>query len=203
MKYPRTYHLPWSKGISSDDKIISSLSNFIGKEIVVTEKMDGENTTMTRNKCYARSLDSVSHESRTWVKSQWAKLSYFIPESYRVCGENLYAKHSIFYMDLKSYFYGFSIWENDRCLSWDDTLMWFTLLDIVSVPVLYRGVYDEDTIKRISIDENIQEGYVVRITHEFNISDFPICVGKYVRKNHVNTNEHWMNQKIIPNKLRD
>lgn len=42
-KYPRTPHLPWSPGATSDDKYISSFESFRGKQIVVTEKMDGEN----------------------------------------------------------------------------------------------------------------------------------------------------------------
>lgn len=42
-KYPRTYHLSSSPGKTSDDKVISDMSEFEGKEVVVTEKMDGEN----------------------------------------------------------------------------------------------------------------------------------------------------------------
>ena len=46
VKYPRTYHLPWSEGRTDDDKVLSDDSQFIGKYVVVTEKMDGENTTI-------------------------------------------------------------------------------------------------------------------------------------------------------------
>jgi len=44
IKYPRTYHLPWSPGVNSDDRIIQDLSGVKGKEVIVTLKMDGENT---------------------------------------------------------------------------------------------------------------------------------------------------------------
>ena len=40
VKFPRTYHLPFSPGVGSDDKIISSLESLLGKEVVVTEKME-------------------------------------------------------------------------------------------------------------------------------------------------------------------
>lgn len=40
-KYPRTFHLPFSLCISSDDKRLSDDEHFIGKTIVMTEKMDG------------------------------------------------------------------------------------------------------------------------------------------------------------------
>ncbi len=42
IKYPRTFHLPWSPGLTKDDKRIENLDGFIGREVVVTEKMDGE-----------------------------------------------------------------------------------------------------------------------------------------------------------------
>jgi len=42
-KYPRTRHAPWSRTIGDDDKVHTSMEQFHGKEVVVTEKMDGEN----------------------------------------------------------------------------------------------------------------------------------------------------------------
>lgn len=60
-KYPRTYHLPYSLGITSDDKILPNDNIFFNKEIIVTVKMDGENTTITNDKVYTRSIDS-KHE---------------------------------------------------------------------------------------------------------------------------------------------
>ncbi len=43
VKYPRTHHLPWSPGIHADDRVLTDLSAFEGKMVVVTEKLDGEN----------------------------------------------------------------------------------------------------------------------------------------------------------------
>ena len=42
-KYPRTYHLPWSLGATSDDKILKDTSCFDDKIVIITEKLDGEN----------------------------------------------------------------------------------------------------------------------------------------------------------------
>ena len=70
-KYPRTFHLPWSPGCTSDDKVLKSVDHFVGKRVIVTEKMDGENTTISKNKIYARSIDSKDHESRHWVKANY------------------------------------------------------------------------------------------------------------------------------------
>ena len=43
----------------------------------------------------------------------------------------------------------YSIWdENNNCLSFSDTKEWCALLDLVHVPVIYTGVYDEKLIKQ-------------------------------------------------------
>lgn len=197
-KYPRTYHLPWSKGITNDDKVMTDVSHLNGREVVVTEKMDGENTSLYYNKhVHARSLDSGAHESRDWVKAFWAKRYYMLGEGMRVCGENLYAKHSIYYKNLRSYFYGFSVWKGETCGSWDETMAWFHALDIEPVRVLYRG---EFTGMHFDVTDDM-EGYVVRLADEFRFDNFDKCVAKFVRKNHVQTDKHWMHSKIVKNDL--
>lgn len=203
-KYPHTYHLEWSEAVGGDDKVQHDITNFVGKEIVITEKMDGENTNMYRDFIHARSLDSNNHPSRNWVKGLWGSIRHNIPENWRICGENLYAKHSIFYDYLSSYFMVFNIWnENNICLCWDDTIDWCTLLGIEHVPVIYRGVFDIDYIKNIKIDSVKQEGFVIRLAESFHFDDFSKSVVKFVRKNHVQTDEHWMSQPIYPNKLKN
>lgn len=205
-KYPRTFHLPWSEGISSDDKVLKDLSHFIGKEVVVTEKLDGENTSVYTNYCHARSLDSVNHSSRNWIKNYVSNFNYLLPEGFRICGENLYAKHSIYYDSLESYFYLFSVWDNETCLSWDETLEWCEMLKLKSAPELYRGVFDEVLIKSLFNGKSVlggnQEGYVVRLVDKFEIVDFSKYVAKFVRKNHVKTDSHWMNSEITLNKIK-
>jgi RNA ligase len=204
VKYPRTYHAPWSLGVTNDDKVIKDTSSFIGNEVVLLEKMDGENTTLSRDYIHARSLDSVDHPSRHWVKGIWGQIRHNIPEGYRICGENLFAKHSIEYNDLPSYFMVFNIWdENNVCLSFDETLEWCNLLEIQHVPVLWRGIYDENFIKNFELDFSKQEGYVVRLAKSFHYDDFEKSVMKMVRKGHVQTDSHWMFQKVVPNKLKN
>ena len=44
VKYPRTHHLPWSEGMHDDDRMLSSTKVFENQRVIVTEKMDGENT---------------------------------------------------------------------------------------------------------------------------------------------------------------
>jgi RNA ligase. len=181
------------------------MEQFIGREIVVTEKMDGENTTMARDYFHARSLDSRHHPSRDPAKAIWGNIRYLIPEGYRICGENMYAEHSIAYTDLESYFYGFSAWDERNVASdWDSTIALFEDIGITPVRELYRGVYDEAVIKALWREDqrSIIEGYVFRITDEIPYKDFSKYVAKFVRKGHVQTDEHWMTQAIKPNKLK-
>jgi hypothetical protein len=205
IKYPRTYHLPWSESVGSDDRILPSLEKFVGKEIIVTEKRDGECTTWYTDYTHARSVDSKNHPSRNFNKQQWSKIAHDIPKKWRICGENLYAKHSIFYDNLESYFEGFSIWnEKNNCLSWDESLLWFELLNIKPVPLLYRGIFDVNILKELwkTIDPKKQEGYVIRLAGEFPYGAFRESVAKCVRKNHIQTVQHWMHgQPITPNQL--
>ena len=203
-KYPRTFHLPWSEAVTSDDKVCQSVTQFEGKKVVVTEKMDGENTTMLCDLIHARSLDSKGGEDRAWVKQFWSGIRNDIPLGWRVCGENLWAKHSVPYTNLKSYFYGFSIWnENNFALSWRETVEYFDILGICPVPVIYSGLWDERAIRSLTkdLDLNKTEGYVVRLAESFSYEDFSTSVAKFVRKGHVQTDKHWRSQLFIPNSL--
>lgn len=197
--------MPWSEGANSDDTRLSSMDHFKGQRVIVTEKMDGENTTMYGDHIHARSIDSKHHESQAWIKNFWSTIKNDIPSGWRICGENLYAKHSIHYTELPSYFLGFSIWnEQNIALDWLSTLAWFSELGIYFVPVLYWNFFDEGLIKNLwtsPLNDNM-EGYVIRDAGEIAYDDFHNKVCKFVRKNHVTTDEHWKTKPIIPNKLR-
>lgn len=221
VKHPRTPHLPGSPGATSDDRILESLEQFRGKRVIMTEKMDGECTTLTRDTMHARSLDSRHHPSRDWVKSLWSGYwAMDIPEGWRVVGENLYARHSVSYDELPSYFLGFNLWEGMTCRSWDETVEWFSLIGaaggrpIQSVPVLYDGLFDEKVIDRVWSEllakdraaaaggpVRQREGYVVRVAGAFAYRDFATNVGKFVRANHVTTSTHWLHEAITANGL--
>ena len=202
-KYPRTPQLPWSPGFSDDDIILGVTQNFVGREVIVTEKLDGENTSLYADHIHARSIDSRHHPSRNWVKQLHGRIAHHIPDGWRICGENVYAKHSLFYDDLDSYFFLFSIWdEANACLDWDATLEWSDLLEVPTPPQLYRGTWDEETIRSLPINEHRQEGYVVRLVDGYRYDDFQSSIAKWVRPGHVQTDQHWMHAAVVPNKLR-
>jgi len=49
VKYPRTYHLPWSPGVTRDDRIMPNYNIFDGQEVMICEKRDGENCLSEKN----------------------------------------------------------------------------------------------------------------------------------------------------------
>jgi hypothetical protein len=210
IKYPRTPHLPWSEKVGKDDRKIgfSDINKFYHKDIVITEKMDGENFTLYSNYLHARSKDSGDHVSRHWLKNFHSEIKHHIPKNWRICGENLWAKHSISYKDLPSFFLGFSMWDdNNVCLSWQETIEYFELIGIEPVPVLYAG--QTDTIEifmdiQTEMNSNQSEGYVVRIADEFHFKDFRYCTAKFVFDTfRPGINGHWLyNKEIKQNRMR-
>lgn len=207
VKYPRTMHLPWSPSAhNKDERIIEDLSVFEGEDVVVTAKLDGENTTWYNDYIHARSLDFAPHASRNWVKKLHGEVAWQLPDGWRLCGENLYAKHSILYQNLDTYFYIFSMWNDKNCaLSWDETIEWAQLLGLKSVPVIYNGKWDESIVRKLNpsnFDGDPCEGYVVRVKRGFSFRDFRKCVAKWVREDHVQTHASWRTQQVTPNKMR-
>jgi hypothetical protein len=205
VKYPRTYHLPFSASKTNDDRTLADCSQFEGKEVVVTAKMDGENTTIYNGYVHARSLENESHPSRAWVKNFASNIGWEIPKGWRICGENLYAKHAIAYDELDSYFNMFSMWDDKNyCLSWDETLEYAEMLEICHVPILWRGIFDEEKVREIAenLDTDRVEGLVVRSVSGFEYGAFRKNIAKFVRKNHVADGVHnWKMQAVVPNKL--
>nr|WSW67372.1 AAA family ATPase [Streptomyces sp. NBC_00995] len=202
--YPRTPHLPWSPGATSDDVRLADLAGLSGCEVVVTEKMDGENTTLYADGLHARSLDSAHHPSRGRVKALQSRIGPRIPEGWRICGENVFARHSIPYEDLASHFYGFSVWDGEVCLDWDRTVDFLRGLGVPTPPVLWRGVCDaraEKTLRALKPDTARQEGYVVRPAERFPAAAFRRRVAKWVRPGHVTTDTHWMHARVVENGL--
>ena len=200
-KYPRTYHLNWSKGATNDDKISESTNSLIGIPIVITEKLDGSNASITKDGVYGRSHAEFSRNP--WDREMWNiyhKIKNDISEDVFVFGENMEGIHSIEYSTLTSYFYIFGVRDNNIWLSWEEVEEYSFLLDIPTVPVLFKGVVNsekelkdltEKLSKQPSTLGGLREGIVARNADYFHNDDFSTNVMKWVRHNHVQTTIHW------------
>jgi RNA ligase len=101
---------------------------------------------------------------------------------------------------LPTYFLGFSIWnERNECLSWEESREWFDLFQVTPVPVLYDGLFDETVVRSIWQPKlrGSSEGYVVRVADRFSYGEFHRKVGKFVRRDHVQTDQHWRHGPAI------
>lgn len=206
-KYPRTFHVPWSPGkTDSSDKTLNDITHFKSRGIVVTEKMDGENTTIYHDGyCHARSIDSGSHPSRDIIKKIAGEIGHRIPTGWRLCGENLFAKHSIHYKELPAYFLIFNIWNDENtCLSWKETVKFCKFFNMKHVPVLFHGMWNRYELNKIEevISTSNSEGYVIRYASHFKYENFTKSTAKWVKKDHVQCSEHWMHQPMIKNNLK-
>lgn len=205
-KYPRTYHLPFSEGLQNDDRKVDDdwWEYLKDKELVLSEKLDGENQSVYRSGVYARSHAapttnpwSINMTERGGVYDQ---VKNFLTENEGIYGENMYGIHSIEYNKLPTYFFMFAARDDRFWYSWKEVEELAEMLNLYTVPVLEKRVFEspEDLEKTIlnymtkgSRYGDTIEGVVVRNAASFPLEDFSKNVVKYVRKNHVQTNEHW------------
>lgn len=183
---------------------MADLDGLTGAELIITEKMDGENSTLHRGGSHARSPDSRDHPSRNWLKAFAAGISPHLAPDERIVGENLYARHAIAYDTLPSFFMGFALITGDVVQGWDDMIARFTTLGVTPVPVLYRGPFRAGLFEDIAarLEPTRQEGFVVRIAGPFAESEMPRRMGKYVRAGHVQPDApHWSRAPLVPNKM--
>lgn len=198
-KYGRTYHVPFSAGVHSDDRILWDWEGILEQDILVTEKLDGENTCIKASGVYARSHAGPTHHP--WAKCVWAiwqRIGVSLG-TLEIFGENLYAIHSINYKRLPYHFYVFAMREGTRWLSWEETLLYADLLELPTIPVLEQATFSESSLKKF-IEQRLEqgsvfggscEGVVIRNPAAFETEWFKYNVLKYVRANHVQTTEHW------------
>jgi uncharacterized protein (DUF1697 family) len=98
----------------------------------------------------------------------------------------------------------FNIRKNDVWLNFDDVRHICSDLGFITVPVISSGKHILNSIEYIAKETVAkgEEGIVVRVSRDFTNEEFETCVAKYVRENHVQTDEHWINQNIEINGLK-
>jgi hypothetical protein len=212
-KYPRSFHLPWSPGGTSDDKRLPDVSALVGAPIVITEKCDGSNLTYTRESVFSRShAGPPSHPSFDLAKATHGRIRHLISEGISLFCEYCYAVHSVAYDALPGYSLVFGVRDDVRGLFWDWDMIAAQAADLglPTVPVLFRGAVSserelEELTTALAAEPSAfggqREGVVVRLAGEFRDDAFSRSLGKWVRKDHVQTDEHWLHQAIRPQRL--
>ena len=201
-KYPRTPYCSLSPAIA-DSGYTAGVRNFVGSEIVITEKVDGSNVLLHRGQAYARSVTGAGRHGwlgmvrkhHAWKTSDYPELHFY--------GEDIYGLHTIAYDPVPENrtYYLFAVRRRDHWLSWDDVTEYARELDMPTVPVLHRGdVKTASELRRLAARLMTEksalgperEGIVIRQAASFPTARFDQSVCKMVRAGHVQVDaEHW------------
>lgn len=200
LKYPRTPYAPYSPSIAKEDRVYANINHFLGKRIIITEKIDGSNTTLYQGKPYARGIgDTSRHKIHGLVKKHHA---WKVQGGDILYGEDIYAVHSIEYDPVyeNETFMAFALRQGDVLRSWDALVKYTDERDIPRVPLIFDGyVISEKVLKELFLDVFRQgsslgpevEGAVLRTADGFPIDEMELNICKVTRRNHVQTDEHW------------
>jgi len=203
-KYPSIPHWHKSPSVHRDDSYHADPDFFVGKRVVITEKIDGGNTLLHDGQVYARSVTSPASDG--WfgmVKKHHAYKtldSEFTPYSFY--GEDIYGIHSIKYNPVKEdeTYLLFAVKNATIFMSWEQVEYFAKRLEVRTVPVVHKGIFKsvdeitnffESTIDKGSKLGPISEGFVMRTDGAIQDKEFTMKVCKYVRRNHVQTDQHW------------
>ncbi len=147
-KYPRSFHLPWSPGGTSDDRRLADVSALVGAEVVITEKCDGSNLTYTRRHVFSRShAGPPGHPSFDLAKATHARIAHLLSEGLSLFCEYCYAVHSIEYQALPDYSLVFGARDDETGTWWEWDMVAAQARDVglPTVPVLFHGTVGRPT----------------------------------------------------------
>ncbi len=180
IKYPRTHHIEGSR-LQAGDEDLSQLpfEEFLGRHLVIEEKIDGANTAVSFDGEGNLLLQSRGHyltggyrEKHYNLFKQWAgvhkdALFSALSSRYVMYGEWMYAKHSIYYDALPHYFMEFDILdrETDKFLDTTSRREIIKGLPVCSVPVLGEGVFKTkgEVMKHLGNSLFITENHLVNL----------------------------------------
>ena len=179
-KYPRTPHLTGSRLQPGDEDLSQIPFSLIrNRHLVVEEKIDGANSAISFSPDGALLLQSRGHyltggyrERHYNLMKQWASIhrdAFYkvLSTRYIMYGEWMYAKHSIYYDALPSYFMEFDILDRQtgRFLDTPSRQALTRQMPVCSVPVLAEGIFQrpEDILCLLGPSRYIREGHLERL----------------------------------------
>ncbi len=192
-KYPRTPHLEGSR-LQPGDEDLSQIdfSEIEGKHLVIEEKIDGANCALSFDEDGSLLLQSRGHyltggprEVHFNLFKQWANVhreTFYatLGTRYIMYGEWMYAKHSVYYDALPSYFMEFDIYDRERGMYLDtpSRRALTSRMPISSVPVLAEGKFKsmKEILRYLGKSTYIREGHLQRLA-------------EYCRENGLNVEE--------------
>jgi ATP-dependent RNA circularization protein (DNA/RNA ligase family) len=217
VKFPRTLWLPVGHAPDKGERCISQadvatiLDLAYCASLHISEKLDGANVGVGVD--YKEGLllqkrggliQDGDHPQygrfKAWVYKNHDKFMR-LPDGCTVFGEWLWAKHSIHYTELLSYFKVFDVYYNDKFIEPLQMEVIANLAGLRHVPTLsFGGVFPrleklvKDTIRPSRFSDEMMEGFVVR-------SLDGKLRAKYVRPDFISGDEHWRSKPVVENLL--
>lgn len=181
IKYPRTPHLEGSRLQPGDmDLHQIPFSQIAGRPLWVEEKCDGANAAVSFSPQGELLLQSRGHYLRgggrevhfnlmkRWAQAHRDTFYGALGSRYIMYGEWMYAKHTIYYDALPSYFLEFDILDREtgRYLDTNTRRVMLAELPVASVPVLSHGKFtcQEDLLALIGDSHFIRPGHLERLS---------------------------------------
>ena len=220
VKYPRTPHLDGSRVQPGDEDLgIVGISDLEGLPLVIEEKLDGSNSGISFDDDGTLVLQSRGHVLtggprerqfdlfKRWASTYRDSLWRILGNRYLMYGEWLYARHTIAYDELPHYFLEFDILDRETgsFLSTDRRHALLAGSPVQSVPVLARSpvpVWEKLLTRSRCSSSELMEGLYVKWEADGHVRGRY----KYVRRGFLqavaDSETHWMDRPIEPNRLR-
>lgn len=225
MKFPRTYHLPWSPNKGKDDKVHSDVSFLLNRPIVITEKIDGENQCWTYTNFHVRSEDSDGGVLRSFSKNLWASKRYLLQPGKFYFVEDISNEHTIKYPNQNNKVFLIAVCDTSEpntmtWLNWDEILYEANEIGLPTVPELYTGILTNQVslakitkelalLKPTTLGGKLEyfELMTPKVPDEYRMegvvvrpcedfTDYTANTAKFVREKHVLENsEHWQQKQ--------
>ena len=221
LKYPRTPHISGSRLQPGDEDVkVVAREALEGVSFIIEEKLDGSNCGVSFAPHGSLILQSRGHVLaggprerqfdllKRWASHHVAALRDILGQRYVMYGEWLYARHTIPYDRLPHYFLEFDILDRESGAFLDTEARGKLLAGgpVLSVPVLGRspaGMIETYVGKSLYSSTEMMEGLYLKgeggghVVERF----------KYVRTDFLqavaNSDSHWMDRPIEPNRLAE
>lgn len=215
-KYPKTYHLAGSKGIEDTDSV--PFSAILNTKLVIEEKVDGS--------CVGIAFDQgkpiIKHRNqdvrgeqwdllKAWVSEHEEELYDKLEERYIMYGEWLYARHTISYDCLPSYFLEYDIFDtlSGKFLSTPNRKLLLANTSVTSVKVLATECFriPQDIVKLFGQSNYRLNGPMEGLYLKLEDSEKVVSRYKYIDKGFLDqilsSGTHWMSRTLVKNLLGD
>lgn len=214
VRFPRTPHLVVLGSLEvRDDKVLppEAANAFLNEDIVVEEKVDGENLGLSvvdghvvaqSRGSYVESGGASFRGLASWIGPRASRIASEIGEDLILFGEWCAVRHSVPYDALPDWLLVFDVYDRRSQRFWplDERDLLAESLGLALVPRLATGTFDLAALEQMLRTSRIgcapMEGIVLRHTHR------PEERAKLVRPDFAQAiDEHWRSRPAQPNRL--